>query len=78
MERPCAPNGGQSRPSWFQERLQGAQDEPKMAPTEAQNGPKRDTMEHRKTPKRPKIIQKEVKEKAREMNKLQKYEIVNC
>ena len=49
MERPCAPNGGQSRPSWFQERLQGALDEPKMAPTEAQDGPKRDTREHKET-----------------------------
>ena len=74
MERPCAPNGGQSRPSWFQEKLQGAQDEPKMAPTEAQDGPKRDTREHKGTPRGNTKSQIDVKEEAREM----KYEIVNC
>ena len=78
MERPCAPNGGQSRPGWFQERLQGAQDEPKMAPTEAQDGPKRDTREHKAPPRDPKEAKKRSKRKVERWTSCKKYEIVNC
>ena len=74
------PKEGSRGPSWSQERLQGAQDETKMAPREPQEDPgwtKRSPKGVEREPKRSQRCQKGTKVEAPEVQKMEKFVFQN-